>query len=304
MKLVHILRISADLSFRATPTPNSISNLPEFECVGTAYELAGTSLYDISLGRGLINLLKGLVNTLTGLAAPQINAIGYHPVQNYIYGISYLVSPQAIVRIGAGGAFEFVQNAVIPTTVTTQQLLIGDIDTNEQYWLGYASGAGYVQVDMDVTSDNYTKVVDSGVTINGKYAVGDWAYIPAYQNRLWSLGQEIISNVAGIVTQYNTHLVYLDLNTKTWVDVFTFENVNGGLLGTPLLGQALWGAVYSANDGFIYATESTTGNTWKFPLAPVPGSVATLVSLVGTLPLLGQQIDGARCALNDDLYSQ
>lgn len=299
MKLVHILRISADLSFRATPTPNSISNLPELECVGTAYELAGTNLYDITIGLGLINLLKGLVNTITGAAVPAINAIGYHPVQNYIYGISYTVSPQAIVRIGAEGALEFVENAVIPTTVTAEQLLIGDIDTNQQYWLGHSNGDGYVQVDMDATSDTYTTVVDSGATIDFRYAVGDWAYIPAYENRLYSLGQEIGSVIAGVVTAYNTHLVYLDLDTKTWVDVFTFTGVNGGLLGTGILGQALWGAVYTANDGNIYATESTTGNTWRFPLNPRNGSVATSVSLLGTLPLGGQQIDGARCALSE-----
>lgn len=299
-----MLCISPDfLFFRSSPTP--ISNLPTLSCVGTAYELAGTSIYDISLGRGLINLLKGLVNTLTGLAVPPINAIGYHTVHNYIYGISYTVSPQAIVRIGAGGALENVgPNAVIPASVTSQQLLIGDIDTNQQYWLGYASGAGYVQVDMDATSGTYTAVTKSGLTTNFKFPVGDWAYIPAYQNRLWALGQEIISNISGLVTQYNTHLVYLDLNSKTWVDVYTFENTNGGLLGVNLLGQALWGAVYSANDGNIYATESTTGNTFRFPLAPVAGSVATPVALLGTLPILGQQIDGARCALNFDLFSQ
>lgn len=276
--------------------------MPKLTCVGPAYELVGTNIYSLNLGRGLVNLVAGLVNTLTGLASPPINAVGYHTVHDYIYGISYSVSPQAIVRIGAGGAVENVgPNAVIPVTTTTQPLLIGDIDTDQQYWLAYAGGANWVQVDMDLTSATYATVVDSGVAANFRWQVGDWAYIPTFPNRLYALGREVVSGVLGVVTQYNTHLVYFDLNTKAWVEVFTFENTPGGLLN--LVGQAQWGAIYSTTDGFLYATEQNSGATWRFPINPAPGAVATALNLVGTLPLLGAQIDGARCALNPDIFA-
>lgn len=214
LKIDHVLSISADLSFRSSP----ISNLDPLQCVGTAYELAGSDIYVISIGRGLINLLKGLVDLITGLVAPPINAIGYHTVHNYICGISYTASPQAIVRIGATGAWEAVgPNAVIPASVTTERLLIGDIDTNQQYWLGYDGGQGWVQVDMDVISATYGTLKASGNTTGYRYPVGDWAYLPDYPNRLYALAQENVSNftgIAGILSLYNTHLVYLDLETK------------------------------------------------------------------------------------------
>lgn len=264
--------------------------------------MVGTNLYALNLGRNLINIIKGLFDFLTNAAEPPINAIGYHPVHNYIYGISYTVSPQAIVRIGAGGATEAVgPNAIIPVTTTTQPLLIGDIDTNQQYWLAYAGGANWVQVDMNVASAKYATVVNSGVATNFRWTVGDWAYIPNIPNRLYALGREVVSGALGVVTQYNTHLVYFDLNTKSWVEVFTFENTPGGLLN--VAGQAAWGAIYATNDGFLYATEQNSGATWRFPINPVAGSVGTALNLVGTLPLLGAQIDGARCALNPDIFA-
>lgn len=292
MNPVHIPSIPADLSFRQTP----ISNLDPLPCLGIGYELVGTNIYTINIGLGIFNLLKGLVNLITGLVAPPVNAIGYHTVQNYIYGVTYTTTPQAIVRIGAGGSFEVVgPNAVIPASVTTEQLLIGDVDANQQYWLGHSGGQGWVQVDLTQGS-TFGAVVDSGAASAYRYPVGDWAYVPAFPNKLWALSQEIVSNITGLVSQYNTHLVYFDLSTKAWNEVYTFVNTPGGLLG-----QAQWGAVYTANDGNIYATESNTGQTFRFPLNATVGSFATPITLLGTLPLFGNQIDGARCALNDNL---
>lgn len=287
------------MSSRSTPTP-FISPLQPLNCVGPAYEIVGTDLYIINIGRGLFNLLKGLLDFLTGIGSPPVNALGYHPVHNYLYGISYTVSPQAIIRIGADAAFEAVgTTAVIPSTLTSQPLLIGDIDLNQQYWLGYSGGAGWIQVDMNAASQTYAQVVASGASanFNDRLQVGDWAAIPlpAYENRLYALAQEIISDISGLITSYNTHLVYFDTINHAWVDVHTFFNTPGGLLG-----QAEWGAVYTANDGNIYGTESNTGQTWRFSLTPSVTSVASLVT-IGTIPLLGAQIDGARCALNNDL---
>lgn len=276
--------------------------MPTIPCVGPAYEVVGTNVYTLNLGRNLVNLVSGLVNVITGLGAPPINAIGYHTVHNYIYGISYSVTPQAIVRIGLGGGVENVgPNAVIPVTTTTQPILIGDIDTNQQYWLAYAGGANWIQVDMNLASATYGTVVNTGVAGNFRWQVGDWAYIPNQPNRLYALGREVVSTILGVVTGYNTHLVYFDLNTKAWVEVFTFVNTPGGLLN--LVGQAAWGAIYSTTDGFLYATEQNSGATWRFPINPVPGDVGTALNLVGTLPLLGAEIDGARCALNPDIFA-
>lgn len=285
------------MSLSVSPTPIFISPLTPINCIGPAFEFIGSDIYILNIGLGIFSLLKSLLDVLTGAAAPPINAVGYHSAQNYLYGISYTSVPQVIVRFGAGGTSEIAgPNAVIPSTTTTQPLLIGDIDGQQQYWLGYNDGAGWVQVDLNAASETYLEVVGSGAATNLRFAVGDWAYVPGYPTRLWALGQEIVTDaLTGLLASYNTHLVYFDTVTHAWIDVFTFYNTAGGLL----LGQAQWGAVYSANDGNIYATESNTGQTWRFPLTPVTGSIATLVA-VGAAPL-GRAIDGARCPLNNNL---
>lgn len=266
----------------------------ELNCVGPAYEFVGNDLYTVNIGLlGAFKVLQGLLNLLTGAAQP-INALGYHSVQNYLYGVSISSVPQTIVRIGAQGTFETA--FTLPAAINSQ-LLIGDVDGAQQYWLGRDGGSNYVQFDLDATSTTYGTVVSSGATVNLTYSVGDWAYVPEYEDRLWSLGQEIVTSVVlGItVTTYNTVLVYFDLATHTWIEVFTFVNAAGGLLG-----QAQWGAIYSANDGNIYASESNNGMLYQFPLVPNPSSVPTFIAL-GPVPLGGQAIDGARCPLSNDL---
>lgn len=269
-------------------------------CLGPSYEIVGSDLYTLNIGTGVFVLLKGLVDTITGLLAPPINAVGYHPGQNYLYGVVYSTSPQYILRIGAGGFYEAAGPAPkfqIPASVTTAPLLIGDIDGAQQYWLGYNGGSGWVQVNLDATSVTYGQVVASG-TSNKIWNVGDWAWVPQYPNRLYALGQEIVFN--GLLATYNTHLVYFDTILHAWVDVRTFANTPGGVgLGGLLGGSADWGAVYTANDGNIYGTESNSGQTWRFPLDPLSTVAASYVTT--GVPTVLRPIDGARCPYNDNL---
>lgn len=120
--------------------------------------------------------------------------------------------------------------------------------------------------------------------------------MPQYPTRLYALGQEVIFTILSVIGTYNTHLVYFDLVTKEWNEVRAFNGTTGGPLG-----QALWGAVYTANDGNIYATESITGETWRFPLDPVMGAPALVFQGIPPLVPIIRYIDGARCPLNDDL---
>lgn len=232
---------------------------------------------------------------ILGLLSPQISAIGYHSVQNYLYGVAWTVSLQTIIRIGAGGSAEIAWPGFqIPAAVTTQPLVIGDIDGNQQYWLGHTDGAGYVQVDLNANSATYGQVVGQGTTHNKRWNVGDWAWVPQYPNRLYALGQEITATILNVVGTYNTHLVYFDTDTKEWNEVRAFNGTTGGPLG-----QALWGAVYTANDGNIYATESITGETWRFPLES--GAPAQVYQGIPPILPIVRYIDGARCPFNDDL---
>lgn len=232
------------------------------------------------------------MGTILGLLTPPINAIGYHSKQNYLYGIAYTTVPQTIVRIGATGAYEIAGE--IPIGIANQPLLIGDIDGDQQYWLGYSNGLGWVQVNLDASAATYGEVVLAGAATNFQWPIGDWAWIPAYPTRLYALGQETVFSFLGVIGSYNTHLVYFDTVTHAWFDVRTFVGQAGGPLG-----QANWGAIYTANDGNIYGTESITGQTWRFPMDPSSPAQPSLV--YAGIPPLTRQIDGARCPLNNDL---
>lgn len=253
----------------------------------------------MGLGLGVVNLLTGVINLL-GAPAPPVNALGYHSVQNYLYAVDYNSRPQNVIRIGAGGTAEVFAEASIAATVTNNQpLLIGDIDGNQQYWLGHSAGLGYVKLDLNAESETYGTVVASGAPAAAlPYPIGDWAYIPAYPDALFALGQEIVpAGTLVLLPSYNTHLMLFNTTTFTWANVATFAGISGGVTG--VLGEAQWGSVYSANDGNVYGTEQNSGLLWRFPIA---GGNAALVSL-GAIPLNGDAIDGARCPLSDSLVA-
>ncbi|KUI52818.1 hypothetical protein VP1G_00108 [Cytospora mali] len=273
------------------PSPRNVSSLAPLSCSGPGYETQNKILYAVNIATGAYVLVS------SAISADTTNALAYHPQENYLYAVSQNNHDYGyILRIGAGGTHEnttFTIPQTNPTGTSATSMTLGDIDVNLQFWLGYTNGNGWVQVDLNsANTATYGQVVASGTADRGNYLVSDWAYLPAYPNKLWALGQQVVTS--GSV--YNTWLMYFDLTTHTWVNSYQFQGINGGTyLGVS--GMAQWGAVYTATDGYLYGLENNSGQLWKFKVNNPTQADAVFVSQGPP----GGINDGARCMLNTNL---
>ncbi|KAJ0119553.1 hypothetical protein J7T55_013756 [Diaporthe amygdali] len=279
---------STTISSSASPTPSALSRLAKFPCDELAFETQSQTLYAINLTTGFYYRIGPAT-----LFLDTVNALAYHPQENYLYAIAQRNSAYGyIVRIGAGGTYETVPNGIIEQTGFNPPVSInvGEMDLNYNYWLAQNNGKSWVQVDLNSSSSTYGRVINNGTTnmavLNSQstnYVVADWAYLPAWAaNKLYSLGKQD----KGGGTGYNTHLLQWDMTTKNFTQLVTYPDFAGGGNGT-----ASWGAMYSTNDGFLYATENTSGRIYKFDISNPNASGYTFVSQGPA----GSANDGARC---------
>ncbi|KAK6845030.1 hypothetical protein PG995_015140 [Apiospora arundinis] len=159
-----------------------------------------------------------------------------------------------LIRIAATG-----DSTILGSLNVTVTLNAGDVDENNQYW-ATASGRQWIQRhgEPPVHADRL------GVRAGGG-------------NYLWGLAY----NSGGLTPNVNTYLQRFDRNAKTWTLFTDFGNIAG---------KNTWGAVYASDDGFLYGSENTSGEIWKFPL-PANGTTAVKIS---NGPAASSN-DGARC---------
>ena len=119
------------------------------------------------------------------------------------------------------------------------------------------------------------------------YPIFDWAYVPVNPHNtptgryLYALGHTPIG-----ITQPlgGTALLRFNRDTGVWTTVKQYGAV--GVLG---ITAHTWGAVFASSSGSLYATDSITGQMWKFPLATLGNP--TLITAYPPQAI----IDGARC---------
>lgn len=218
--------------------------------------------------------------------------MAYHPQENYLYAVAQGNTVGAsVVRIGQGGSFVALPNSTIPQFSSTTYMTSGDIDNNGTYWIAYNGGNKWVQFDLVNSSSTYGQVINNGSGSNiGLFVVSDWAYLPAYPNKLYTFGGQTVNSTAGL---YNTGLLSFDLTTKSWTALATYYNVSGSTSCSA--GKAQWGAVYSTSDGYLYATENNSGGIFRTKLTtPISTEFTNSTSPVPQA-IGGQSNDGARC---------
>ncbi|KAI8631256.1 hypothetical protein F5Y19DRAFT_483129 [Xylariaceae sp. FL1651] len=240
--------------------------LPTLSCDSSGYLIQNTSLYSVNISTGSTTLIRSSV----GNGQDAINAIGYNVFDNYLYGAIYNTasSTASLIRIAANG-----DSTVITTLNVTGGGVpnAGDVDENGQYW-ATVGGKFWVQVDLRPGSATFGTTRASGLAslLN---AVADWAYVPGGGDALWGFA----STTLGL----NTILVRWDRSSKLWTTATDFGNIAG---------NNAWGAVYAGADGYLYGSENTSGQIWRFPL-PANGTTPVKISN-------GPQStsnDGARC---------
>lgn len=196
--------------------------------------------------------------------------MGYNIADNYLYA-SISTTPR-LVRIAGNGDTTLLASLNVSSTLNC-----GDVDENAHYWAA-ASGAMWIQVDLDPASANYGTQITSG-TASPAFSVIDWAYVPGGGDALWGLGYDSQSR--------QTNLMRFDRTVRTWTTLTNF-----GTIASATMGQSnAWGAVYASDDGYLYGSENNSGEIWRFPL---PGATTTAAVKISNGPKSSSN-DGARC---------
>jgi hypothetical protein len=226
-------------------------------------------LYSVNISTGSTSLIRSNV----GNGVDSINAIGYNSLDNYLYGAIYYNSNStaSLLRISANGD----SSIVLPLSITGGGIpSAGDVDENGQYW-ATVGGKFWIQVDLRPGSPTYGTTRASGLAslLN---TVPDWAYVPGGGDALYGFAYTLLG--------LSTTLVRFDRTLKLWTIVKDFGNIAG---------SNTWGAVYTGADGYLYGSENTSGQIWRFP---VPGTVNANTSplKIANGPAYSSN-DGARC---------
>ena len=255
-------------------TPGTIvvqTPLATLNCDPNGYLIQSTSLYRVNITTANTTLIKSPV----GDGRP-INAMGYNVADNFLYasiGTSGN-NPTNIIKIAGNG-----DSVIMGLTNMSASANCGDIDENSQFWIS-SFGQQWMKIDLKPGSATYGRTVASG-TASPPYTPIDWAYVPGGGSYLYSLGRPSGNNA--------TYLMQFDTSRYTWSTVGSYGNTAG---------DNAYGAVYASDDGYLYGSENTSGQIWRFSL-PANGTQAVKVS---SGPVSSSN-DGARCIYAANLPS-
>ncbi|RYP41828.1 hypothetical protein DL768_010438 [Monosporascus sp. mg162] len=261
----------------ATVTVVVQTPLPTLSCDPFGYLTQNTSLYRVNITSGDLTLIRDVVGD-----GRLLQAIGYNVADNYLYGTigGRNNTPVFLIRIAANGDSTILNELTLPYRVNT-----GDVDEQSRYWITY-NGTNITQVDVRPSSPTFGQLIGTtrrATTLPANNAtIYDWAYVPGRGNFLWSLGQSPARN--------STTLQRFNRGTYNWEFVREFGNIAG---------ENWWGAIYASADGFLYATENSSGQIWRFPLSDIDGPPTRFSTANPT-----RENDGARCIRAQDLPDQ
>ncbi|RYO99421.1 hypothetical protein DL764_006816 [Monosporascus ibericus] len=251
--------------------------LPTLSCDPFGYLTQNTSLYRVNITSGDLTLIRDVVGD-----GRLLQAIGYNVADNYLYGTigGRNNTPVFLIRIAANGDSTILNELTLPYRVNT-----GDVDEQSRYWITY-NGTNITQVDVRPSSPTFGQLIGTtrrATTLPANNAtIYDWAYVPGRGNFLWSLGQGPARN--------STTLQRFNRGTYNWELVRDLGNIAG---------DNWWGAIYASADGFLYATENSSGQIWRFPLSEIDGPPTRFSTANPT-----RENDGARCIQAQDLPEQ
>ncbi len=226
-----------------------------------------------------VDMVTGDSSSLPAIAGRQVNAVGYNVLDDYVYGWDF--QQDRIVRIGSNGQAE---NVGLPAGLpATGNFLAGDVDDAGFYWLALDNGTSVSWYKVDLTTPVPT-LVASGTLSNTIGGVAyeftfDWAFV---EGRLYRVMRR---DTATPLTSPAV-LVSFDTTTLTQMVVKNFGDLDGASSGN------YYGALYADGDGFLYASNNTTGTIYRIDVAS--GSAAT--ATVFAAGPASTNNDGARCA--------
>ncbi|SDS38498.1 conserved repeat domain-containing protein [Paraoerskovia marina] len=207
-----------------------------------------------------VNLVNGdSEEILSDFYPNNVNAAGYNPVEDFIYGIDNTASPHEIVRLGASGQAVSIGAPDDPLGIgwpNSAGWQTGDFDTAGYLWIldgQLNSGTPWRQIDLVPGSPTYGSIVDGGQVArpSSVRTISDWTY------------------------NINDGLFYTfsENSNQVGVSLVTFDPANPGLtvvegLGTPTAPDGtsglIFGAMYSDADGNIYGSLNNNGDIFRY----------------------------------------
>jgi fimbrial isopeptide formation D2 family protein/uncharacterized repeat protein (TIGR01451 family) len=209
-----------------------------------------------------VDLVSG-ESTQIGTTADNVNAVGYNPTDNYIYGSD--IGTGNFVQVASDGTLTQLPN---PAGLVWSNFNVGDFDADGHYWVtNSGDGARWYEIDYAAGSDTYGQVLSSG-TNTGTAFGADWVYV---NGGLYSV------NAAG-------HIIKFDTTTHRTTDLGV---TNGTRL--PAVQGGGYGAGYADASGNLYFSLNNTGEIYR-----VDPTTLTAIDL-SSGPASGGN-DGVRCA--------
>lgn len=202
-----------------------------FSCPEIAYlfqssQVAPTIVYSVDLASGNYNTVHA------NLIEDRINAVGYDPVNDYIWG--YNQDQNELVKVDA--SFNVTSYSV--SGLPVQSYWVGDVSTSGIFHL-YASNTIH-KIDVTGATPSYT----GSVALTPGGSILDWAFNP-FDNLLYT------------VTQSTNKLLRIDPSTGAVTNLGS---------ATVLSGETTkWGAVYFDVTGDFYISGNSTGDIFRFP---------------------------------------
>ncbi len=268
---------------KATITVNvaaPISTLTNFSCQPSIYQViaGGLNRFDPSTS----------VYSPIGTAGASYNALGYNPIDNYLYG----VEGTTVIRVGADGSRETVTGLTVPSSNA------GDVGDDGSYYLKI-NGTSYRKVDLVNKTDTTLTVTGAGQNVSdivyyrsggNQYLVGVLGPIVniVALNAAGTSGNITQKTVAGLPAGTNGYgAIWTDVNGRIFAsnnntgDVYELFNI---LSATPTAKVVARGQVTNNNDGAACAAA-------PFPnLAPLPNNDSFNATAPGA-PISGNVLD-------------
>ena len=220
---------------------------PTLDCDPYGYLIQNQTLFRVDISNGDTTPVKEKVGPVG-----QINALGYNPVDNYLYAMARNGSGNVLLQIGADGS-----SKVIPSDVPDsypEDYNNGAVTSDGHFWIS-SRGRMWRELDLsDPDSSNFGKSIDSGnsaqsLNATGSPATYDWVSLPTRPGQLLAIGSGD-SNTTSKLLSWST-------TTHEWTVVRNYGVLDGA---------AYIGAAYTTNGDVFYGTSNQSGDVFKFDL--------------------------------------
>ncbi|MGL4656012.1 MAG: SdrD B-like domain-containing protein [Sarcina sp.] len=279
MPTPNIIYNTATLSFEygGTSSPKVTSNqvqtivLKPFVCNFHTYRVAVTagnvnsSLFEVDLVTGSSTLIK------SNLGA-EINAIGFNPIDNLIYGMKMGTSNLYVID-SLGNSVDYGSIPNLPNI----NFETGAIDEKGHLFIRNNSSDIYYVIDINPTSINFKKLLDPtlsfsleqppyGTQMTKQLTFGDWAF-NSNDGYLYAITSD--TNKLARINPLNG-----------FTSLITISNVSSGG----------YGSLYALLDNYIYAINDLTGNIYRINTLSNP-----TISQLFSQNFPNSKSDGANC---------